>query len=230
MTSQLRDSGLSLPPLKNGDRLSWAEFERRYEAMPNLKKAELIEGVVYMPAAALRFQSHAQPHAALMTWLGFYEAMTPNTAMGDNTTVRLDPANAPQPDAILLINSSAGGRTRLSQNDYVEGAPELVAEVSASTTLDLGDKKRVYCRNGVQEYIVWRVLEQKLDWFIWQDGKYVALQPDEDGVLRSLIFPGLWLAVSDLLAGNMPQVLEVLQQGLAETEHQDFVQKLARKA
>jgi Uma2 family endonuclease len=156
--------------------------------------------------------------------------LTPNTAMGDNPTVRLDPANAPQPDAILLINSSAGGRTRLSQNDYVEGAPELVAEVSAGTTLDLGDKKRVYCRNGVQEYIVWRVLEQKLDWFIWQDGKYVALQPDEDGVLRSLIFPGLWLAVSDLLAGNMPQVLEVLQQGLAETEHQDFVQKLARKA
>ena len=82
----------------------------------------------------------------------------------------------------------------------------------------------------MQEYIVWRVLEQKLDWFRLQDGEYVVLQPSEDGIIRSLVFPGLWLAVSDLLAGNMPQVLSVLQQGLAETEHQDFVQKLGHKS
>lgn len=58
-----------LPPLENGDRLSRYEFERRYRAMPHLKKAELIEGVVYIAAAALRFKSHGQPHAHLMGWL-----------------------------------------------------------------------------------------------------------------------------------------------------------------
>ena len=40
-----------IPPLENGDRLTVAEFERRYEAMPELKKAELINGVVHIPSS-----------------------------------------------------------------------------------------------------------------------------------------------------------------------------------
>lgn len=55
---------LTIPPLENGDRLNRYEFERRYDAMPNLRKAELIEGIVYMPAA-LRFKSHSQPHSRM---------------------------------------------------------------------------------------------------------------------------------------------------------------------
>jgi Uma2 family endonuclease len=231
MTFQLRaPSPLRLPPLENGDRLSRAEFERRYQAMPKLKNAELIEGVVYMPAA-LRFQSHGQPHASLITWLGFYAALTPNTALADNATVRLDLTNDPQPDAVLLIQPSAGGQARLSPDDYIEGAPELVAEVAASSAaIDLGDKMRVYCRGGVREYLVWQVFEQKLDWFRWQNGDYVILQPGEDGIIRSSVFPGLWLAVANLLTGDMPQVLSVLQQGIASVEHQGFVQKLAAQS
>jgi hypothetical protein len=57
-----------IPPLEPGDRLSREEFERRYRAMPKLKKAELIEGVVYMPSPA-RFQRHSEPHAAVVGWL-----------------------------------------------------------------------------------------------------------------------------------------------------------------
>jgi len=220
---------LAIPPLESGDRLNRYEFERRYNAMLSLKKAELIEGVVYLPAA-LRFRSHAQPHGNLMGWLWTYKIFTPGVELGDNPTVRLDLDNEPQPDAVLLINENAGGQARLSEDDYVEGAPELVVEIAASSVaIDLHDKKRAYRRNGVQEYIVWQVFEQKLDWFYLQQGEYVSLQVDENNVIRSQVFPGLWLAVGDLLAGNMARVLSVLQEGLATSEHSMFVQQLAEQ-
>ena len=218
---------LPIPPLENGDRLNRYEFERRYNAMLHLRKAELIEGVVYM-AAALRFRSHGQPHGRIITWLGNYEAATNGVELGDNPSVRLDLDNEPQPDAVLLIQAQCGGQSRLSADDYIEGAPELVVEVAASSvSIDLGDKKRAYRRNGIKEYIVWQVLDQKLDWFSLQEGEYVPLLVDADGVIRSRVFPGLWLAVDDLLAGNMVQVLAVLQAGLIATEHIAFVQTLA---
>ncbi len=224
--SQLSSLPLQVPPLENGDRLNRYEFERRYAAMPNLKKAELIEGVVYMPAA-LRFRSHGQPHGNIMTWLGTYAALTLGTALGDNPTVRLDLENELQPDAVLLIEPQCGGQTRLSDDDYIEGAPELVVEIAASSAaIDLGDKKRAYRRNGVQEYIVWQVFDQRLDWFALQDGEYVQLPTNERGVIRSMKFPGLWLTVNDLLAGNMAQVLTALQVGLATQEHAAFVKQL----
>lgn len=97
----------SLPPLENGDRLSRDEFERRYSAMPHRKKAELIEGIVFMPAA-LRFERHAEPHSRIMTWLGVYQAFTGRVRLGDNPTVRLDFENELQPDAVLLIEERAG--------------------------------------------------------------------------------------------------------------------------
>jgi Uma2 family endonuclease len=222
---------LGCPPLENGDRLNRYEFERRYSAMSHPQKAELIEGVVYMAAAALRFKSHGQPHAQIMGWLWTYEVATPGVALGDTPTVRLDLENEPQPDAVLLIEAQSGGQSRLSLDDYVEGAPELVAEVAASSAaIDLGDKKRAYRRNGIKEYIVWQVFEQKLDWFSLQDGEYVSLPIDADGVIRSRIFPGLWLAVEDLLAGKMAQVLAVLQAGLASPEQAAFVQQLGKQA
>lgn len=215
-----------IPPLESGDRLNRYEFERRYNAMPHLRKAELIEGVVYVPAA-LRFRSHGQPHGNLIIWLGNYKVATPGIELGIEPTVRLDLDNEPQPDAVLMIEEQAGGQARLSEDDYIEGAPELVAEIAASSAaIDLGDKKRAYRRNGIKEYIVWQVFEQRLDWFYLQEGEYVPLPVDEDGVVRSQVFPGLWLAVDELLAGNMGRVLAVLQEGLAAPEHTAFVQQL----
>lgn len=199
-------------PLEAGDRLSRDEFERRYYAAPHIKRAELIEGVVYV-ASPVRFRTHGQPHGRLITWLGVYEAATPGVALSDNATVRLDLDNEPQPDALLRIE--IGGQSRLTNDDYLEGAPEFIAEVAASSAAyDLHDKKRAYQRNGVQEYLVWQVLEKKLDWFHLQDGNYVLLQPDVNGVVQSQVFPGLWLTVPALLAGNMTEVLAVLQEGL----------------
>lgn len=221
-------SRLTVPPLENGDRLTRFEFERRYNAMPKLKKAELIEGTVYM-ASTLRFEPHAEPHADLMGWLWNYKIVTPGVRLGDNATVRLDLDNEPQPDAVLLIDAQAGGQSSFSQDGYVEGAPELIAEIAASSaTVDLGDKKRAYRRNGIQEYLVWQVFEQRIDWFRLDAGEYVNLQPNQAGVFQSQVFPGLWLDASALLRGEMQQVLTVLQTGLNSTEHQAFVQQLAQ--
>ncbi|MEA5565917.1 Uma2 family endonuclease [Anabaena sp. UHCC 0399] len=218
----------TIPLLENGDKLTRYEFERRYNAMSNLRKAELIEGIVYIMPAALRFRSHGQPHGWILTWLGTYEAATPGVALGVEPTVRLDLDNEPQPDAVLIITPEAGGQTRLSDDDYIEGAPELIIEIAASSVaIDLHGKKQAYRRNGVKEYIVWQVLEQKLSWFYLEQGEYLELVPDDDKILRSRIFPGLWLAIADLLAGNIQSVLAVLQSGLQSAEHATFVKKLA---
>jgi Uma2 family endonuclease len=215
---------VKLPPLENGDRLTRAEFERRYAAMPRLKKAELIEGIVYV-ASPLRYRSHGQPHLLITTWLGTYCAATPGVEAADAPTIRLDADNEPQPDAILRL--SQGGRSTISADDYIEGAPELVVEIAASSaSYDLHDKLHVYRRNSVQEYIVWRTYSQQIDWFDLKDGEYKSQSPDVSGILRSRQFPGLWLAATALLAGNLAEVLQTLQQGMATLDHQTFVETL----
>jgi Uma2 family endonuclease len=214
----------ALPPLENGDRLIRPEFERRYHAMPDIKKAELIEGVVYM-ASPLRFRSHAEPHGDLIGWLWTYKIATPQVQMGIEPTVRLDLENELQPDGVLLIRPENGGQSTIDEQGYIQGAPELVAEIAASSAaIDLGDKKRAYRRNGVKEYMIWQVFDEKIDWFRLEDGDYVSVLPDEQGIIRSQVFPGLWLDIPNLIQGNMQQVLTVLQQGISSPEHQGFVQ------
>lgn len=218
-----------LLPLESGDRLTRPEFERRYEAMPHLKKAELIEGIVYMPSP-VHFEHHGEPHAAVIVWLGLYWAATPGVRLADNTTVRLDNDNEPQPDVFLRIEEVAGGQSRVSGDDFIEGPPELIVEIAASSaSYDLHDKLNVYRRNGVQEYLVWRVYDEAVDWFELREGRYQALEPDATGVIRSRVFPGLQLAVTALLAGDLATVLAQAQQGLKTEEHALFVEKLARK-
>jgi Uma2 family endonuclease len=226
--SPAQTGGEMIPPLEPGDRLTRDEFERRYAAMPNLKKAELIEGVVYMPSP-VRVYRHGKPHADLITWLGVYRAATPGVDGGDNTTAKLDLDNEPQPDAMLFIEPSRGGQVKVSKDDYIEGAPELVAEIaSSSVSFDLHTKFNVYRRCGVKEYIVWRVLDQAIDWFILAGGAYQPLAPESDGVLKSRVFPGLWLDPQALLKGDLARVLAVLQYGIASPEHSEFVNQLSR--
>lgn len=222
----IQPSKPAIPLLAPGDHLTRHEFERRYEAMPEVKKAELIEGVVYMPSP-VRWNHHGTPHAALMTWLGVYWGHTPGVRAGDNATIRLDLENAPQPDAVLIIEPSRGGQVRISSDDYVEGAPELVAEVAGSSvSFDLHAKLRVYRRNGVREYIVWRVEDAAVDWFVLRQGQYVAQTPDATGVLRGEVFPGLWLDATALMRGDLAAVLATLQRGLAGPAQAAFVVQL----
>lgn len=217
-----------IPVLENGDRLTRAEFERRYEALPQLKKAELIEGVVHVPSP-VRFRRHSGPHADLISWLVYYRAATPGVDAGDNSSVRLDLDNGLQPDAVLIVEPEYGGQAKISADDYLEEAPELVAEVAASSvSIDLGSKLNVYRRNQVQEYLVWRVLNRAFDWFVLREDHYDRLAPDTAGVLKSVIFPGLWLDTAALIRRDIAVVLSVLQQGLASPEHAAFVARLVQ--
>ena len=215
-----------IPPLESGDRLTRQEFERRYDAMPHIKKAELIEGVVYMPSP-VRHKSHSRPHSQVMTWLGTYWAATPGVDLGDNATVHLDADNEVQPDAFLRIEPEQGGNSLISDDDYIEGSPELIVEIAASSAAyDLHDKLNVYRRNGVKEYIVWQTHDNRLNWFRLHEGEYLTLKPDESGVVHSKVFPGLDLAAEALLKGDLAKVLSVLQKGLETNEHVAFVERL----
>ena len=217
-----------LPPLQNGDLLTRDEFERRYRAMPHVKKAELIEGVVYM-SSPVSWEFHGGPHIAVATWLGVYTASTPGTDSGDNATVRLDPDNEPQPDAALIVHPDFGGRVEFDEKGYLSGSPDLLFEVSASTTsIDMNRKLKVYRRNRVGEYLVWRTYDDELDWFVLRNGQFERMEPDAtDGLYKSMTFPGLWLDSEALLRRDLAAVLAVLARGLASPEHAEFVAKLA---
>lgn len=212
--------------LQNGDRMKAVEFERLYAAMPNLKKAELLRGVVYMPSP-VSLDSHGEPHSDVVSFLGFYKSLTKGLRTGDNTTLRLDEDNQPQPDAMLFIPSAFGGQSTVSSDKYMVGAPELAFEVAAtSRNYDLGEKKDVYATFGVREYVVWQVEADVLEWFILRDGQFVIHEPDADQIYRSTIFPGLWLDWQALLTGDLARVLAVVQQGCATPEHAAFVERL----
>jgi Uma2 family endonuclease len=215
-----------IPPLRNGDRLTRTEFERRYKAMPNLKKAELVEGIVYMPSP-VSFLDHAEPHATVIIWLGFYKMITPGIRIGDNGTLRLDLDNEPQPDAFAIIPPERGGQAKIGADGYVEGAPELVFEVaSSSVSIDLHKKLEVYRRNGVKEYVVWKIEEHEIVWFVLRDGMYVPMTPDEQGLYHSEALPGLVMDPVAMLLGDL-QKLSKDQALQGDTEaHQRFLQTL----
>ncbi|GBF82237.1 Uma2 family endonuclease [Aphanothece sacrum] len=225
LTQSIVKPNLTIPPLENGDKLTRFEFERRYEQMPYIKKAELIEGIVYM-GSPLRINQHGNPHIHIATWLGIYEALTFGVQAGDNCTVILDSDNEPQPDALLRIKK--GGQSIINEKGYVEGTPELIVEIAASTaSIDLNDKMKAYRRNQVQEYLVWRVYDGEFDWFRLKEGIYTKLEPDENGIIKSEVYVGLWLDINSLLTGNLAKVLEVLQKGIGTEEHKNFVKRMS---
>jgi Uma2 family endonuclease len=195
--------------LESGDRLTRAEFHRRYCARPDIKKAELVNGVVYVPSP-VRFLHHGRPHGLVMLWLGTYCLRDSELLLADNTTVFLDDRSEVQPDAFIWRQEPGG--PRLTKDGYVEGAPPLVVEVAASSaSYDLHDKLEAYRRNGVREYVVWRVLDGAVDWFRLRDGAYVRLEPDAEGVIESEEYPGLRLHIPSLLAGDRANVVSWLR-------------------
>lgn len=223
------DSFAEVPPLQDGDRLTRAEFDRRYETMPELKKAELIEGVVHM-GSPVSASNHAEPHFDLITLLGLYRLHTPGVVGGDNATMRLDLDNEPQPDAYLRILPEFGGQAVLDSKGYVAGAPELVAEIAVSSvSYDLHDKLNAYRRNEVREYLVWRVRDAELDWFKLQDGQFVKLPLGSDGIYRSEVLPGLWIDPRTVIARDAAAMFAVAMRGITSAEHKEFVALLQPK-
>ncbi len=198
-----------LPILESGDHLTRVEFHRRYCARPDIRKAELVEGVVFVASPVSR--RHSAPHALVMAWLSAYWQRHPELHLDDNATVQLDGDNEVQPDACLWREELGGPRE--TEEQYIEGAPQLVVEVAASSaSYDLHEKMRAYRRNGVLEYVVWRVLDENLDWFRLIDGEYVRIEPDDKGMIESTVFPGLRLSVPRLLAEDPAGLRDALEE------------------
>lgn len=214
-----------LPPLVAGQRLDQPTFHDRYEAMPPNTRAELIGGVVFMPSP-LSF-GHGSWDSNVSDWLGHYRRFTKGIGKAINATVQFDDYGEPQPDCQLRIPEELGGLSRLVDG-YVVGTPELVVEVGKSSRrIDLGPKKTDYQRAGVPEYLFVGMDPNEILWFVRRAGRFAAMNPGEDGILRSEVFPGLWLDPSAMLSGDTDRVFEVLDQGLASPEHAAFVARLA---
>jgi Uma2 family endonuclease len=215
-----------VPELCAGDVLTRDEFERRYAAMPDLKKAELIEGVVYM-GSPVRYEQHAAPEQALAYWINCYRERTRGLGAAGNSTIRLDLENVPQPDLLLRLPEHAGGRSRVTADGYLEGPPELVIEVAASSaSYDLHQKLRAYRRNGVREYLVFRTEDREVDWFVLERGAYVRQQPDANGLLHSRTFPGLALDVVALLRDELTALRAVVDAHVGTPEHAELCARL----
>ena len=213
------------PPLRDGDRLSRAEFLRRWDAMPRLKHAELIGGIVHMASPVSIV--HRDYHFRLSSWLTYYVTATPGCGAGTAGTWLMGGANAPQPDLDLCILPESGGQSRV-EGSYPAGAPELIIEVSHTTTRqDAGEKLRLYERSGVREYLIARPEQKQLIWRELIDGKYREITPGADGLFRSSVFPGLWLDPEALWNGDLPALAAAVRQGSTTAEHAKFVSRLA---
>lgn len=216
------------PALESGDRLDRAEFRRRYEAQAHDRKAELIGGIVYVASPARL--PHAEQHAALIGWLHTYFLATPGTMVVDNATLVATEQDEPQPDVALAVRPEHGGLGRVDEERYLHGPVELVAEVAhSSASKDLHLKRDLYRTLGCPEYLVHVVEEPAVvHWMRLDGGRYRDLMP-EDGVLRSRVFPGLWLDVAAYLRGDARAVDATLRRGLGTPEHAAFVVELARR-
>src|ERR1051325_5846217 len=198
-------------PLANGDHLTRAEFERRFDATPHLKNAELIEGIVFIPPPPT-LTYHAEPHSDLCCCLGTYAMGTPGVEGGSGSHLRLDFRNMPHADICLLIKPGHSGQVRIDSEGYIRGGPEIIGEIAASSaSYDLHEKMRLYLKYQVREYLVWRTYDKAFDWFVLGKRKYNRLTPDSEGVFRSHIFPGLWLDAAALLKRDYATVTKVLK-------------------
>ena len=212
------------PPLRDGDHLTREEFMRRWEAMPDLKRAELIDGIVHMASPLSKI--HGNFHTLMGFWLGSYLTATRGCSAPTDATWLMSEDSAPQPDLALCINPERGGQSR-DEGKYAAGAPELIVEISHTTSArDAGIKLRLYERCGVREYVIVRPEKKQVIWRELVDGKYREIEPSADGILRSRVFPGLWLDQTALWNRDYAGLAAVVQQGMATAEHAEFLRKL----
>jgi len=212
--------------LHNGDRLPQAEFHRRYLQYPEDVCIELLGGIVYM--ASPTCLQHGCYQAELSALFVLYKAGTPGVEATGDATVILNEANETQPDVLLRVLPEYGGRSHTTEQDFVEGSPELIAEIAYSrVAIDLHVKVNQYQQAGVLEYIVVSLEEAELRWFDLQAN--AIINPTGDGILRSHAFPGLWLDPGALIDRNTSRSVKVLGHALKSEEHAEFVRRLERR-
>lgn len=218
----------TLPPLENGDLLDQKTFHARYQAMAEDCRAELIGGIVYMPSP--QKVPHSKAQQLVVRWLDEYAEATPGTDALANNTQILGPDSEPEPDACLFILPEYGGQVFVDDDQYLNGPPELIVEVSSATeSIDLHRKKQDYQKAGVPEYVVLALRLQRVLWFVRRRGKYQEVPLPADGIHRSRVFPGLWLDAKAILTYQRQHVLAALRQGLATTDHAAFVARLLKQ-
>ncbi len=216
----------NVPLLANGDRMKQPEFHRRYELCPDGARFELIGGIVYMASPTRRL--HGLLHNKLGALLSDYADETPGVESASEITTILGTENEPQPDLTLRVEAECGGRSHVTAGDYVEGPPELLAEIAySSLSIDMNQKRENYEQEGILEYLVVSIEDQRIFWFHFPSA--ATIEPDRKGVLRSVVFPGLRIHEAALLARDMKRAKAVLRQGLASKEHRAFVRQLRRK-
>jgi Uma2 family endonuclease len=213
------------PPLREGDRLKAKEFLHRWNAMPELKHAELIDGVVFMSSPVITV--HGDHYVDLAGWLWFYVSQTPGCRAGGDATWIMGPEDVPQPDLALRLLPECGGQSKI-RGEYLEGAPELIVEVSAfSSSRDLGVKLELYRRAGVREYITVLLKPRQVIWRQLIRNRYKEMEADSDGLLRSRVFPGLWLEPGAVWDQNT-SLRGAVESGVRSPEHDAFVRRLMR--
>ena len=193
-----------------GDRLSREEFLARWEQMPALKKAELIDGVVYMPSPVSIVHGGYDGLSHLV--LSLFAARTPDCGFFPNTTwLMLE--SAPQPDSCLCWLPPSGEPK--TTDGLATGSPGLIVEVALSSrSYDLGPKLALYQRAEVPEYVAMLVEETRIEWRVLENGSYRLMPPDAEGVFRSKVFPGLWFDTNAFWRKDGLKLLAVLEQGL----------------
>ena len=224
--SRRRPTPGSVPELHAGDRMSRAEFHRIYSLIPEDFKAELIGGVVHVPSPLRR--THGTRHSLLDTIMGVYVGGTPGIELANNATILLGDGGEPQPDLVLRILPEFGGQSQTTGDEYIQGPPELVAEIAhSSAAIDLYSKREDYARYGVIEYIVFCLQEQEVRWIDLRDGR--EFHPDANGIIKVRSFPGLWIDSRAVLANDYARAISAVQAGLTTPEHAAFVERLSAK-
>ena len=213
------------PGLVTGERMSVDEFLRRWEELPDLKKAELVDGIVYVPSPLSL--EHGSLDSLIIWWLAHYAHATPGCKAGNNSTWLMLVAHRNPMPSCGSCPRTVGSRGR--ERQFGAGAPELAVEVCVtSTEVDFGPKLKLYERAGVREYITIELFGQRIVWRMLENAVYVAQQVPSDGVLRSQVFPGLWLDVAAFWDDDGAKMLAALNAGLSSEDHQRFVERLRR--
>lgn len=227
MSTAKHSGRLGVQRLIEGDHLEQSEFHRRYEAGPAGLRAELIEGVVFMPSPVGR--GHGKAHVLAIVWLDRYAEVTPGVEVLDNTTTILSTESETQPEVLLRILPECYGQSQ-DERGFIGGAPELVVEIAEATRfVDLGPKLAAYERAGVREYIVRALNPDAIIWHSLRNGRLGPIAPDADGLYRSEVFSGLWLNPTALLSEDRVGLRAALEAGARTPEHAEFVARLAAR-
>ncbi len=216
----------ALPLLESGDTLDSDEFLRRYEAMPELKKAELIDGIVYVMSSPVSTEKHGDPDNTIQGCFYNYSLATWGVRAASNSTILLGPKNIPQPDISLRYLPERRGKPQFDKKGYQIHPPELIVEIAGSSaSIDAHKKRDIYCAAGVPEYILWQTYDFEINGWYLENGVYRTFPVGDDGILRSRKFPGLWLDLKALLSDDLKLLQQTLDRGLKSPEHAAFLKK-----